>query len=263
MARSQSASPWSVMSAFHEVSTRRTYEAAVEQIAYAVRMGDIVVGERLPSERVLADIMKVSRPTVREALKALVDVGVLETRSGGGTIVKSDVVPAELVAQRMDLRINEVAGVLEARRLFEPAVAQLAALYIDDNDVARLQSTIDLLRHGAETRERFVLFEVRFHIAVARATKNTTIVELTRSLFRRLEIVRDMAMHDPGEAGAAIAIHERTLAAICSGDPDAIDAAMDEHLAYLERLWDQETGRERPRRVLDLPRFRHAPRREG
>ena len=151
-----------------------------------------------------------------------------------------------------------MAGVLEARRLLEPSVAQLAALYIDDDDVQRMKATIDLLRCGASTRERFVLFELRFHLAVARATKNTAVMELMRSLFKRLEIVRDMAMHQPEEAGRAIAIHERTLTSICSGDPDEIDAAMDEHLTYLERLWAEETGRARLRPIPDflLPRTR-------
>lgn len=241
-----------VSQSFRLVTTRRTYEEAIGQIVEAVRVGDIRIGERLPSERALAELMGVSRPTVREAIKALADVGVLQTRLGGGTVVKSDLIPTELLAETTELKIGEVAGVLEARRLLEPRVAQLAALYMDEGDLQRLRATIDLLRHGAETRERFVLFELRFHMALARATKNTTIVELVRTLFRRLEIVRDMAMHEPEEAGRAIAIHERTLRAICAGDPDEIEAAMDEHLSYLERLWEEETGGARLRRGLHL-----------
>ena len=256
MARARTPSPQTLLPTFHAVTTRRTYEEAIEQIADAVQVGDVLVGQRLPSERSLADLMGVSRPTVREAVKALADVGVLETRSGGGTIVTSDLIPAELLRARADLKISEVAGVLEARRLLEPQVAKLAALYIDEDDVQRIEATIDMLRHGAETRERFVLFELRFHLTIARATKNTTIMHLMRTLFRRLDIVRDMAMHEAEEAGQAIAIHERTLASIRSGDPGAIDAAMDEHLAYLERLWEDETGRARLRPLPDFLRPR-------
>lgn len=256
MARTKIPSPKVQFSPFREVATRRTYEEAIAQIADAVRLGDIAVDERLPSERTLAELMGVSRPTVREAIGALVEVGVLETRSGGGTVVKSAFVPADLIIQRAELKIGDVAGVLEARRLLEPRVAQLAALYMDDDDLQRLRATIELLRHGADNRERFGLFELRFHLAVARATKNSTVVELMRTLFKRLELVRDMAMHAPEETGRAIDIHERTLAAICSGVPDAIEEAMDEHLAYLERLWEEETSRVRLRRIPDflLPR---------
>jgi GntR family transcriptional repressor for pyruvate dehydrogenase complex len=256
MARARTQTPQTLLPPFRAVTTRRTYEEAIEQIADAVQVGDILVGQRLPSERTLADLMGVSRPTVREAIKALADVGVLETRSGGGTIVVSDLIPAELLTARAELKISEVAGVLEARRLLEPQVAKLAALYIDDDDVRRIEATIDTLRTGADTRERFVLFELRFHLAIARATKNTTVMQLVRSLFRRLDIVRDMAMHEPEEAGRAIEIHERTLAAIRSGDTDQIDDAMDEHLSYLERLWADETGRARLRPIPDflLPR---------
>ena len=82
MARVRTPSTQALFSAFHEVKTRWTYEEAIEQIAEAVRVGDVLVGQRLPSERTLAEIMSVSRPTVREAIKALADVGVLETWSG-------------------------------------------------------------------------------------------------------------------------------------------------------------------------------------
>lgn len=253
MARTKVAAPKAQFAPFREVATRRTYEEAIDQIADAVRMGDYALGERLPSERTLAELMGVSRPTVREALGALVEVGVLETRSGGGTVVKSDLVPSDLVIERTELKMSEVAGVLEARRLVEPRVAQLAALYMDDDDLKRIRATIELLRQRAESRERFMLFELRFHLAVARATKNSTLVTLMRTLFKRLEVVRDMAMHAPGEADLAIDIHERTLAAICSGVPEAIEAAMDEHLAYLEDLWEDEASRARLRRIPGSP----------
>ena len=69
------------------------------------------------------------------------------------------------------------------------------------------------------------------------------IVGLVRSLYRELEIARDMAMHHEPVAPWAVEIHERTLEAIRSGDLERVDTVMDEHLAQLERTWEQETGR--------------------
>jgi len=77
-----------------------------------------------------------------------------------------------------------------------------------------------------------------------------------RFLLRQLEIARDMSLRDTHEPDWTIEIHERTLQAIMGGDPDEIDAAMDEHMSYLERMWEEESGRARLRKPPDflLPR---------
>jgi DNA-binding FadR family transcriptional regulator len=94
--------------------------------------------------------------------------------------------------------------------------------------------------------------DFRFHLGIARATKNTTIVMLMRTLLKQLEIARDMSMRGPREPDTAIDIHEDTLRAIKSGDPVRVDEAMDRHLAYLEQIWEAETGRTRLRRVPEF-----------
>jgi GntR family transcriptional regulator, transcriptional repressor for pyruvate dehydrogenase complex len=238
---------------FTPVQTRRTFEEAVEQIAEKIKLGELRVGDRLPSERSLAEQMQISRPTLREAVKVLQDSGLIDVRrgSGGGMFVSTEFVPPELVHQRRDMRIGEVAGVLEARRLLEPRVAQLAATRATEDDFATMERTIvdqrelvesgDFLTGGRE--DRFLQLDVQFHLAIARATGNAMIVSLIRDLYRELEIARDMALHHEPAPGIAIEIHERTLAAIRSGDLEAVESVMDEHLQQLEHTWEQETGR--------------------
>jgi GntR family transcriptional regulator, transcriptional repressor for pyruvate dehydrogenase complex len=236
---------------FEPVTTRRTFEEAVEQIAEKVKSGDLRVGDRLASERELASQMRISRPTLREAVKVLVEAGVLEVRRGqsGGIFVAAELVPRQLLRSRQLIRVSEVAGVLEARRLLEPRVAQLAAVHASEDDFAVLAELIerkrelaaddDFLRH----EDLFLQLDLKFHLAMARATRNSTVVSLMRSLFKRLEIARDMAVHAPLVPDWVISIHERTLAAIRSADFELIDEVMDEHLAQLEQIWERETGR--------------------
>jgi DNA-binding FadR family transcriptional regulator len=235
---------------FRPVTTRRTFEEALDQIVEAIRSGDLRVGDRIDSERALAAQMQISRPTVREAVRVLADAEVLEVRSGpgGGMFIRSDVIPRELLERRIELRLSEVAGVLEARRLLEPRVAQLAALYGTDDDFDALRKIIELQRREGSDRERALQLDHRFHLPIARATRNTTIVAMMRLLLERLEIARDMTPRAPHDPAQEVAIHERTLAAIESGDPDLVDEAMEEHIGYLERIWEQETGRMRLRR---------------
>jgi GntR family transcriptional regulator, transcriptional repressor for pyruvate dehydrogenase complex len=247
---------------FTAVAPRRTFEGAVEQIAERIRLGEISAGDRLPSERELAAAMQISRPTLREAVRVLADAGVLTVRSGstGGIFVVSDYVPIELLRSKSDLRLDEVAGVLEARRLIEPRVAQLAAVHAREEDYAHMQRVIDaqqrLLAEGdvLAQEDRFLQLDTQFHLRIARATGNSTIVSLMRTLLRRLEIARDLALHEPPIAAWVIDIHERTLAAIRSADHDRIERVMDEHLAAMERAWQRATDRVLVRPIPDFLR---------
>jgi len=239
------------VTAFTPVQTRRTFEEAADQIAEKVRSGELRTGDRLPGERSLALQMEISRPTLREAVKVLVDAGVLEVRRGpgGGMYVATDVVPTELVRHSASLRLAEIAAVLEARRMLEPRVAQLAAERATEEDFEALERSIDAMRRlvdgGWHPRheDRFLQLDVQFHLALARAAGNPTVETLMRTLFRQLEIARDMAMHVPLVPEWTIGIHERTLAALRAGDPDEVAAVMDEHLGQLERTTEGEPDR--------------------
>jgi GntR family transcriptional regulator, transcriptional repressor for pyruvate dehydrogenase complex len=236
---------------FEPVATRRTFEGAVEQIAEKIKAGDFHTGDRLPSERELAAQMRISRPTLREAIKTLTEAGVLEVRRGqaGGIFVASELVPRELVRSRQEIRFSEVAGVLEARRLIEPRVAQLAAVHAAEDDFAVMAATIERQRELAASEDflrhedLFLQLDLKFHLAMARGTRNSTIVAFMRQLLRALEIARDMAMHAPLVPDWTIEIHERTLASVRSADFALIDQVMDEHLAQMEQIWERETGR--------------------
>ena len=235
-----------------QVTSRRSFEEAVDRISFAITVGDLQVGDRIPSERTLAEEMGVSRPTIREAIRVLVEAGVVSVTPGpgGGMHVASDDVPATMVADNVALTVSEVAWVLEARRLFEPRVAQMAGIVGTEPDFRRMRETIDLQRQAVGDRNRTNQLDERFHIRLARATGNPTIVEMMRGLLGQLAIAWDMDYRQPTDPERGIAAHERTLKAIMSRDPAEIDAAMDEHLSILERLWEDETGR---------PRLRHAP----
>lgn len=235
---------------FTPVRTRRTFEEAAEQIADGVRNGQLRVGDRLPGERTLAAQMEISRPTLREAIKVLAVAGVLEVRRGheAGMYVASDIVPAHLVRERADMRLGEVAAVLEARRIVEPGVARLAAQRAGEADLAALERSIEAMRvivkagYGPGDEDRFLQLDVQFHLALARAANNPSVERLMRMLFRELEIARDMAMHEPLVPEWTIAIHEETLAAVAGGDLAIVDEVMGRHLGRLETTWAEEAG---------------------
>ena len=136
----------------------------------------------------------------------------------------------------------------DSSRLLDGAV-RIGVFLTDKEDFAAMKATLDrqrglaaegdFLRH----EDLFLQLDLKFHLTIARATGNSTVVSLMRSLFRRLEIARDMAAHGETVPAWTIDVHERTLASIRAADFAAIDTVMDEHLAQLEQVWERETGR--------------------
>jgi GntR family transcriptional repressor for pyruvate dehydrogenase complex len=247
---------------FVPVGPRRTFEGAVTQIAERVRLGELSEGDRLPAERDLAAAMQISRATLREAVGVLSNAGILTVRPGsaGGIFVASDYVPFELLRSRSELRLGEVSGVLVARRLIEPRVAQLASMNAREEDFTKLQALTDAqkaLYEGGnvlENEDRFLQLGTQFHLRIARATGNATIVSLMRMLLKQLDIARDMSIHQPLMAARSIDLHEKTLAAIRGADQEHIEFVMDEHLSAMEQNWERETGRVLVRTVPDFLR---------
>jgi GntR family transcriptional repressor for pyruvate dehydrogenase complex len=216
------------------------------QIADAIRNGELRRGDRLPSERLLAERMEVSRPTLREALKVLAHAGVVEARPGstGGTFVVTEVIPAELF-EETESRVGEIPAVLEARRAIEPAVAKLAAKRATKTDIAAMRRIVKLQRDAAGDWARITQLDNRFHRELARATKNPVVVSIMGGLSRQLEIARATRMAGSIPADEAVAVNEQTIDAIESGDEQRIEAVMDRHLRLLEQAWQSAKRRAR------------------
>ncbi|MGG5259693.1 FadR/GntR family transcriptional regulator [Phycicoccus avicenniae] len=235
---------------FHPVKTRRAAEDVIAQIAEMIHAGDLVPGDRLPPERAIAAQTQLSRPTIRQALQRLSEAGLLLAGDSPakGTQVVSDVIPPDLFGVGRPAAFDEMASTLEARRVIEPRVAQLAALYMTDRDVDDLAASIDRQADLAEDRVRFNDADARFHFLLGRATHNSSILAHTRLLQRELRILRDISMTESYDPEQSLDVHRRTLAAIVEGDHDTIEIVMDEHLSLLEDTFTAAGGRLRARR---------------
>lgn len=147
---------------------------------------------------------------------------------------------------------------LEARRLIEPRVAHLAAVHAQERDFERMQATIDaqkaMMADGTvETDpDRFAVQDVHFHVRMAGATHNSTIITLMRTLQARLEFARDLVEREQDVPEWVIDMHERTLAAIRLADHALIESVMEEHIRELELAWERSTANTLVRRLPDF-----------
>jgi GntR family transcriptional repressor for pyruvate dehydrogenase complex len=238
---------------FRPIRLNRTFQEAVAQIADAIVSGRLLPGQALPGERALAGEMDVSRRTIREAIKVLAEAGVVGVVSGpgGGMFVQSAMVPADLTF-RTDALLSEMSDVLEARRLIEPRIAQLAGVYAEREDFEELERLVILQREHTGNREYYLTLESRFHLTLARIARNNVLYETMKGLIGRFLILVDLANPLDPRGAEHPNVHLRTLEALRTRDPVAIDDIMDEHLRFLEDAWEAQGGRLRFRALPTL-----------
>ena len=210
--------------------TRKLYRQVADSVMASIKTGDYKPGSRLPSERDLAAAYKVSRPTVREAMIALEIRGLVESRHGSGIYI-TEHPPAQMGADDLDIGAFELT---EARRLFEGEAAALAATTITDEQLAELETIIaDMIKENSR-KQTGEMADRRFHVSIARATRNTAITTVIENLWdiryksplcrHMLERARSVGVQP------RISEHRRILAALKKHDPKAARAAMRDHL---------------------------------
>lgn len=251
---------------FQPVQLVRPCKIVAYRISEAIRAGDVQIGERLPSEHNLSEQLGVSRPTLREAIKLLAQAGVIQVVAGsaGGLFVISETIPPDLCGLPLpEPPLEDIDSAMEARRLFEPPVARMAALHATPADLERMRSAVHLSeqtsalpRHGKitdEVAQNMTVASTRFNIAVARATQNSVIVQMMEVMMRRMEAVRVMAVRALPDIALSTQTLSKSLKAIESGDPAQIDRATLERIEILEAAWRQVSGTPMPCRMRVLP----------
>lgn len=166
------------------IKTKRIYEEIVEQIRKLVTEGQLRPGDRLPSERHLAERLQVSRASVREALSALEMMGLLEIRSGEGTYIRQVNIESVIapLAWVLSVERDTLLELLEVRKILEVQAVGLAAERSDEEDIAELKEIIQKMKIDLETNQIGEKADHHFHYAIARATHNKVLIRLMNTI---------------------------------------------------------------------------------
>lgn len=150
-------------------------ETAIESLRNAIEKGDWSVGDRLPVESELSDSLGVSRNTVREAVRVLVHVGMLETRQGDGTYVRATRDAGETLRR---IARTQLADQLEVRIMLETEAAKLAAARRTDKDLREMTTALDARAKAGQNLQGRIRHDEAFHHALVAASHNSALVEL-------------------------------------------------------------------------------------
>jgi GntR family transcriptional regulator, transcriptional repressor for pyruvate dehydrogenase complex len=229
---------------FEKLSNRRSFEAVAAQIRAQIHSGALRLGDRLPAERELAVRLGVSRNTVREALRALENAGLLTLKKGvaGGAFVASrggDVVMTAL-SDLYRLGFIRTADLTEARLIIGREVARLACERRDEADMEALEQNVAHMQALALSEDLIARADtnLEFHKLLAAATKNPVLVILTNAL---VEVTRDLVhVFGPMPNKFAIASRQRMLKLIRERDGSNAAQEMARYLEKAQRRYFQK-----------------------
>lgn len=213
-------------------------EAAFEQLIAYVVNGTWKAGDRLPPERELCQQFGIARTSLREALKAMELVGMLDSRVGDGTFVcpRSEFLSRPLLWAFTGADHEELVEIMEARTAVEETLAGLAAERGSPEEISGIESTVTQMRDAIAAGASILEADMSFHLAVAAAAHNEVLrnaVQLLRNITRQwLKYKVQM----PNVAESVLKRHEAVYRAIASGKPNAARLAMRKHLEETQQL---------------------------
>jgi GntR family transcriptional repressor for pyruvate dehydrogenase complex len=220
------------------VKSIRIYEDIVRQVKALIADGHLKSGDRLPPERDLAERFRVSRTSVREALRSLQSRGLIEIRAGDGAFVRD--ISVEALIEPLALVIlphREAVGELfEARHLIEPAIAALAARRASREEIIEMERILDEQAREVAHGRTGMAQDSSLHAAIAAAAHNRAIVRIVSALVDLLAQSREESLHTPGRPKRSHQDHRRILRAIRRRDEAGAHKAMLDHLIAVEKL---------------------------
>lgn len=234
---------------FKPIRPKKISEEIVEQIRALIAQGQLKPGERVPSERDLATMIGVSRPSVREAIMVLEAMGLVESRQGGGTFVRSlteqsIVDPLEgLVTNNTDL----LQDLSEVRIGLESWSAYLAAQNATDDELRIMDQYLDEMRKLAPTGGWPAEVDTRFHYAITHASHNTIQIHVLNSIHSLFKATIEVALFEfyrrEGYAQLLLEQHEAIYEAIASHNPQLARQKMIEHLSIVKQKMSEFLGK--------------------
>lgn len=220
---------------FAAVERQSVVALATDQIKLLIATGELQPGHRLPSERALSELLGVSRPSVREAIRALDVLGLVEIRHGAGTFVVGTGLEAigEALGSFVHTSRETLAALMEVRVWLEAGAAEVAAERITEAQLEELEEILQGLRASLGDVPRFVEGDIAFHQAIHAASGNSILSTLMLTVSELAKQSRLVTAKNLSVRRSTLREHELILDALRNRDPAAAGRAMRVHLRHV------------------------------
>lgn len=221
----------------NSIKNTRVYEQVIEKIKFLIEKGELKSGDKLPSERNLCEQLDVSRTSIREALRVLEILGIVECKIGEGNFIKDNFEDSLLEPLSMTFMLHgsKTEQILDFRKFIEPETAALAAKNINSEQLEEIKELINLL-NSTDSEVRCSEIDKEIHYKIVRASGNFIVSNVMFAVSSLIEIyIKDMLakMFQNEESKNIVKKqHEDIVKAIENHDSEAAAIAMLNHLKY-------------------------------
>jgi GntR family transcriptional regulator, transcriptional repressor for pyruvate dehydrogenase complex len=229
--------PAPIKSDFEVVRRNKVYEEVAKQIERLI-LKKLKPGDKLPSERELAEMLQVSRSSIRDAIRGLELMGLVEPRQGAGTIVR-ELTAGSLVnpfANALKHQQEMVGELLDFRKMLEPPLAARAATHASADEISEMEEILQRQEGKLARGEVAIAEDAEFHYSIAMASGNSVVLKVLDILMDLLRDTRERSLQLTGRPQKSLAGHRRILAAIKRHDAEAAKAAMRRHIEDVEEI---------------------------
>ena len=229
--------PAPVKSDFEVIRRNKVYEEVAKQIERLI-LQKLKPGDKLPSERELAEMLQVSRSSIRDAIRSLELMGFVEPRQGAGTIVRelSAEALANPFANALKRRQELVSELLDFRKMLEPPLAARAATHASPDEISEMEEILQRQEVKLSHGEAAIAEDAEFHYSIALASGNSIVLKVLDILMDLLRDTRERSLQLKGRPERSLAGHRRILAAIKRHDAEAAKNAMRRHIEDIEEI---------------------------
>jgi GntR family transcriptional repressor for pyruvate dehydrogenase complex len=229
--------PAPAKSDFEVIRRNKVYEEVAKQIERLI-LQKLQPGDKLPSERELAEMLQVSRSSIRDAIRSLELMGLVEPRQGAGTIVRelSAESLANPFANALKRRQELVSELLDFRKMLEPPLAARAATHVSPDEISEMEEILQRQEGTLSHGEAAIAEDAEFHYSIALASGNSIVLKVLDILMDLLRDTRERSLQLKGRPERSLAGHRRILAAIKRHDAEAAKNAMRRHIEDIEEI---------------------------
>ena len=214
-----------------------TYMAIIGRIRDMIRKGELAPGDRLPPERKLAEAFGVSRNSLRQALQALAERKIIESRQGDGNYLLTSPeasLSEDIIIDTINEQSDFLHDIIEFRHMMEPQIAALAARRIQPDSLDRLKILVCDQQRALMADRQDDNFDVEFHQMLARCTGNRVIIQVIATIQSIVNETRSIWLQSSERRKASLEGHLRIIDALELGDSDAAFKTMKLHLTEIE-----------------------------
>lgn len=220
---------------FIKVKKAKISDLIIEQINQMIIDESLKPGERLPSERELVEKLGVSRASVREAMVSLQSMGIIDIRSGEGTFLNDDsTIMMDHFKIKFLLNQYKVEELVEARVILETQIVKLAIDNMQPKGIAAIEKCHLNMIESKEDMDKFIENDFKFHMLIAKATKNGYLAEMLKTTRGLLYEVNKLVVLKPGQINRVIGSHYRIIEAIKQGDKKAASLELKDNIMSIK-----------------------------